>query len=384
MGTLRNVVLSNSASEGLRIKDSLVTLEAVETIHNDKAGIVYYHGDGGPFGLDIKNVTKHESPAGKTTPAIELINGEWNTSSVKAEGMYHEELVGGKYCYFDKNEYSNYELALIELIEAKHNANIELNNYVNSDDYTENADELAQALAAGKSSIDEAMTPQEVAAALAAAKTAIRSKIPKILEIAKVDENTKVEAVNLENTINLPELNGDSVVKVRIVLKAEKAELNDAIKEKLQRALAVKNYSLLDVYNIELFKQITNYEGKVSESKINNEDINGNIKIRIPLNQEQAKKENLAVAYIDNQGNTTIIEGKIEKGNDGKYFVFETNHFSIYALVELNLTKAEVEELPKTGQKDEKVMILFLSLMMMATGVYLVKRNTKVKEKNLH
>lgn len=61
---------------------------------------------------------------------------------------------------------------------------------------------------------------------------------------------------------------------------------------------------------------------------------NGKVKVSLPIPDEY-DRDRLAIYWIDEDGNAVKVEGSIE----GNYYVFETDHFSFYSLVE---AKAEV------------------------------------------
>lgn len=118
------------------------------------------------------------------------------------------------------------------------------------------------------------------------------------------------------------------------------------------------------------------------------------VRMRIPSGY---KKEMIAVYYVDKKGNLTLLKSTI----DGDYIVFETNHFSVYAIVEEKQNDSEIiipptggggeeettpapvdEEKPvkKTDTQDSTspMGILMMTMMISISGIYLVRR--KVKE----
>ena len=86
---------------------------------------------------------------------------------------------------------------------------------------------------------------------------------------------------------------------------------------------------------------------------------NGNFKVYIPIDEETAKKTLVAV-YIKEDGTKEEHEITIENG----YAVFETNHFSTYAITEKTAN-------PKTGDNIiESGIILTLSMIGLGITIY--------------
>lgn len=170
------------------------------------------------------------------------------------------------------------------------------------------------------------------------------TKVPQTIEYVETDTTTKVEATGLEGNVNIPEKEDTNIKDITVFVSAKKVELSPAIKDKVLTSLAGKGYELLGAFDIELFKRITTYGEQTTELAIDNEDITGNIAVWIPLSDAQTAQKNLAIAYIDDAGVVIIIKGSVQTKGDAAYFVFETDHFSTYALVELT-----VEPNPPTG-----------------------------------
>lgn len=110
---------------------------------------------------------------------------------------------------------------------------------------------------------------------------------------------------------------------VELIVKVEKIEniINDGIlNEFLNNNLTV--HSLFDIY----FQQ--------NATKLTQEQYyalfgDQNVVVKIKLTAMQLRCKHLDIYYVDDDGNLTLYEFKIENG----YLVFETNHFSHWALV---------------------------------------------------
>ncbi|QSX09259.1 InlB B-repeat-containing protein [Alkalibacter rhizosphaerae] len=174
------------------------------------------------------------------------------------------------------------------------------------------------------------------------------SRDPQKITYVEEDDTTGVGAAGMEENVNLPETEDESIVEITVFVKAEETDVEEDVKDKVLTELAGKGYDLLGVYDIGLFKRVTDLNGVTTEMEIDNEDITGEITVRIPLTADQAAKEKLAMAFIDEAGEVTIMEGSVVTVGEDPYFVFTTDHFSTYALVEMTR-----EANPATGYETD-------------------------------
>ena len=193
------------------------------------------------------------------------------------------------------------------------------------------------------------------------------TRIPQSINRVNVDPETTITVNGLNDKVRLPESDNANTADIVVFVKAEPTKVPEIIKDKAAAEMSKKGLTMLNVFDIGLYKRITTYEGATSESEISNSDITGKITVQIPLTEEQAKKDNLAIAYVDDAGSVTIITGKIVAVGSSKYFEFETDHFSMYSLVEV----AGVS-IPKTGEKPYAT--IGLALLLLAAAVYAGKR----------
>ena len=110
---------------------------------------------------------------------------------------------------------------------------------------------------------------------------------------------------------------------IELIVKAEKIDniINDEIlNELLNNNLTV--HSLFDIY----FQQNAT---KLTQEQYIELFGDQNVVVKIKLTAMQLRCKHLDIYYVDDDGNLTLYESKIENG----YLVFETNHFSHWALV---------------------------------------------------
>lgn len=122
---------------------------------------------------------------------------------------------------------------------------------------------------------------------------------------------------------------------------------------------------------------------------------NGMVKVRIKI-PAGFEKEMISIYYVDKEGNLTLLKSTI----DGEYIEFETNHFSVYAIVEekqndseIILPPAEVgggedtstpstdkdDPMKKTDMQDVSfpISIIFAIMMISAWGIYFLRKRVK-------
>lgn len=100
---------------------------------------------------------------------------------------------------------------------------------------------------------------------------------------------------------------------------------------------------------------------------------NGKLKVTMPI-PNGFDKTSIAIFYIDNEGNKTKLDSRIETD----YIVFEVDHLSIYALVQLKNTDVSIPELPKTNDNINFELYTILALTTLVSCMYLIyKRKSK-------
>ncbi|QSX09256.1 InlB B-repeat-containing protein [Alkalibacter rhizosphaerae] len=158
--------------------------------------------------------------------------------------------------------------------------------------------------------------------------------IPPAVAVIKTDDETGVEVQGIEDAVTIPEEEMEGIKEVEIYVAAKEILLKGDLLAEVEDQLEQQGYSLLTTLNIQLRKIVKDYEGIKKDLLVENKDITGDLTVRIPLTEEQAAMDDLAIAYVDGDGNVSILTGMVETVGDKTYFTFETDHFSIYALVE--------------------------------------------------
>lgn len=131
---------------------------------------------------------------------------------------------------------------------------------------------------------------------------------------------------------------------------------SDEYKEIAKKANIINNLAFnLNLYSSSLEMYIAKIAG-------------GNFKVYIPVDNETANK-NLVSVYIKEDGTIENHPVTIEKDGDKVFAVFETNHFSNYAIVESNN--------PKTGDNYSSLVIMLIigTVGFISARLILKKRN---------
>ena len=122
-----------------------------------------------------------------------------------------------------------------------------------------------------------------------------------------------------------------------------------------------KIVKLLKITNVDMF------DLSLSTSS-NNEMItkldNGKFRVKLPIKDEFKNKE-LKVYYVDEDDK--VEEYAVTISDDGKYAIFETDHFSIYTLA-----AGEAIKNPKTGDN----ILLYVATLMLSS-IYLLTRKLR-------
>lgn len=193
------------------------------------------------------------------------------------------------------------------------------------------------------------------------------TRIPQSINRVNVDPETTIAVNGLNDKVRLPEADNANTADIVVFVRAEPIQVPDIIKDKTKAEMNQKSLTMLNIFDIGLYKRVTTYDGTATESEISNSDITGKITVQVPLTEEQAKKDNLAIAHVDDDGSVTIISGKIVTVGSTDYFEFETDHFSMYSLVEV-----EEVSIPKTGEIPYSA--IGFALLLLAAVVYASKK----------
>jgi hypothetical protein len=134
--------------------------------------------------------------------------------------------------------------------------------------------------------------------------------------LVKTDEIVSPE--NSEIKVTAPE-GSDAVLDENTVLKAE--EVKEPVSEEVKANIAVvggKNSEVLVSYDISLLLNGVNVQP------------GGAVEVTLPAPENAGDYSNLQVVYIDDEGNVTPCETRV---NDDGSITFVTDHFSNYAII---------------------------------------------------
>ena len=146
-----------------------------------------------------------------------------------------------------------------------------------------------------------------------------------------IGDNNITLIKGLENVIT-KELLDELVDQIDVSLISDTTQLSSTARDKLSN----QGMSVVKALEIALYKTVTrtvgNNENSLTEL-IDNNDINGNLRIYIPMTGDMSKYSNLNVAYVNEQGEIIILDSSVEEIDGQYYLVFDTDHFSTYAVI---------------------------------------------------
>lgn len=202
-------------------------------------------------------------------------------------------------------------------------------------------------------------------------------KDPVTITYLEKTDDSPVGIANLEGNILLSEMNDEDTIAITVYLQTKKVTLEGTFEAVVEEHLKKLGYTLLEVYDLQLMKKVEKADGTITQIPINNDEITGPLNIRMPLTEEQAQVENLAIAYIDKEGNAVILAGGIVELEGDRYIEFQTDHFSSYALTEMDWVVN-----PKTGVEDDMSEVPFESVLIVALLLLIVNLATKKRRKS--
>lgn len=218
------------------------------------------------------------------------------------------------------------------------------------------------------------------------AEAKAQESIQQMKEYRKKHLNVKVQDTIVEITaLGSLEFEEGTQLQMEIVTKALNKEYLRTLNTNLQKML--KGYEIKDVYNINL-----THNGEKA-------NFQGEVEVRIKLNEEQLKYENIAVLYIADDSSVTELPCTVKDG----YVIFKTTHFSYYAIaakVNTPHTKPagsqDSDSLGNTDMKEHKDTLAegqtadtgdasnstgWLSLLVCSGAVLLINRKRKAIQK---
>jgi len=181
-----------------------------------------------------------------------------------------------------------------------------------------------------------------------------------VLKIDKVVENTEeierkeasmdMSVSNLKS-LNLPEVLDDDVKSVKIELKAE-------VMSKEETEKIVKNVesgmSVVALYDMSLIKVVERTDDSSSSDTISNEDIKGVLTLRMAVPDDYKENQNLKVIFVNENGEIKVLNAEDITVDGVRYLYFQTDHFSMYGIMSVNIVEIPDEETPDEETPDEE------------------------------
>ena len=179
---------------------------------------------------------------------------------------------------------------------------------------------------------------------------------------------TAIQTSNLSNSVTIPssELNDVSNLSIALYLEVDEEDVST---HPQMTSLQNTGYQLVQSYDMSIVKVITKIDATSTTSIIDNSAITSNIVIDIKVPDSILDPSVTNIAYIDDQGNITILSSSLITINNVPYRRFETDHFSEYALLTNYIAPQNTppiitsnESIPATGIKYNQVYFVFLGL----------------------
>lgn len=211
----------------------------------------------------------------------------------------------------------------------------------------------------------------------------------KVINFVDKELNIGVIVEGLSQNVLLPEEDDEDVAEVILFVKVEEVEKGQELINRINEKLKQIDYELVNIFDISLMKTIERLNGEKESLNVPNSDITGMLKVRIPLSIEFRDKTNLAIAYISDEGEITILKTTKVIIDGVAYLEFETNHFSDYAIVEVseklvsspNSSPNSIpNSSPYTGYKTNQIAYLIF-IMVSIVAISMVKKQ-KINKKN--
>ena len=184
-------------------------------------------------------------------------------------------------------------------------------------------------------------------------------------EVRQTTENEQsgVKAEDILGSVLIPELEDEDVELVNFILEVEEQNLAEQASSSFiitaREKLNVEDKLLLQSFDISLIKNIIKNDGTSTTTKVDNNEITGEITVLLPLPTQFANYNNLQVIYIDDEGEITPFDTELVERDGKQYLQFKTSHFSVYAIV-----GDAPDALPKTGETENTSSLIILSALI--------------------
>lgn len=208
-------------------------------------------------------------------------------------------------------------------------------------------DATASAVTAAENAVvrNKDITEQTIVNGYATAiENAVKALVKKAPEVPGTDEKQDY-VVDSVTGIKVEYEDGsefDSTVTLRLTPKSkyERDQLKNAVDK------AAKGLTLAGLYDIKMMK-----DGVAIQ-------LDGKVKVSIPLTDKMKAMSDLKIIYIDDNGNATVIPSQII---DGK-IIFTTDHFSYYGVIGKVKTDSNPSKIPQTGDSSNIVLWFMLGI----------------------
>lgn len=171
-------------------------------------------------------------------------------------------------------------------------------------------------------------------------------------EVAPEAPKFVFEGDNLR-ALNIAEARDPNVKSISVEIDFE-IKTPEEIEELLGTGTAV-----IGLYDMSLIKRVIKKDNSETVGTIANEDILDKITLRLPISKEMSKKA-LKVVYVADDGTITELETRLvvvgEEGAETYYLQFETDHFSMYGILDVTELGAPVDPEEPVVEPEEPIV----------------------------
>lgn len=158
-------------------------------------------------------------------------------------------------------------------------------------------------------------------------------------EVEKEAPKFVFETANLR-ALRIEEARDPNVKNISVEVDFE-VKTPEEIKE-----LVGEGTAIIGLYDMSLIKRVIKNDDSETAGTIANADILEKITLRLPISRELSERD-LKVVYVDADGKITELETRLvaigEEGKEDFYLQFETDHFSMYGILDVTEPGAPVD-----------------------------------------
>ena len=194
-----------------------------------------------------------------------------------------------------------------------------------------------------------------------------------LIETDDTNDQFILLGADINDLFDIDEMNDPKLVRLWLKMMQVEQDLSSTLPNVVTNFLKQNRMKLLIGYGLSIVKMMTFEDQSQVEEKLENEEIISDLTLRllIPINLRQ--KQNLKVIFIDDDGNAKVIQSTRIRIRDDHYLEFKTNHFSTYAIVEVE----DENQLPDTSQSTQQPWFFLLTGLLL-----LLITNKKKKEED--